>query len=72
VKEETAVLDSVTEDNPCGSPDDRAAYRMGPRNIPARTASEEVSLGGRVKRLFVNLGRAIERRLEHDHEFDHW
>ncbi len=72
MKKETAVLDSVTEDNLCTRPEDRAAYRTGPRNIAAKTANEEVGFGGRVKRLFLNLGSAIERLMEHDHEFDHW
>ena len=34
--------------------------------------SNRRNLGKRIKDMLVKLGRAIERAMEHDHEFDYW
>jgi hypothetical protein len=73
VKEETAVLDPVTQDNCNVTTQNPAAYRTGERKIPRGAAnSAKDNSGGSVKRFFVNLGRAIERAMDRNHEFDHW
>jgi len=77
VKEETAVLEGVTEHDTVTT-NDRAVFRDN-RAVPSpsedgrtrQTASGDYTVGTRIKGLLLNVGRAIERFMEHDHEFDH-
>lgn len=77
MKQETAVLDAASQDNTCLTPEEQAASRTGTRNTSAGTsqgpvATEKRNFGNRVKGLFVSLGRAIERAMDRNREFDHW
>lgn len=74
MKQEAAVLDPVTQEESGLTADERAAYRMGTRNVPAGVPQgpENRSFGALVKGLFIGLGRAIERAMDRNREFDHW
>ena len=79
MKREADVLDPVVQESTYVSPDERAVYRTGTGHILPQASTDvahgvagERTFGKRLKDFVFGVGRAIERAMDRNHEFDHW